>query len=409
VSATPGWHVVPEAMAMRADHAPDAHRWNCEPPTQFQAPSSVQAVPAVKAPEDDPEEEPVPVAAGAVAVDEPAPPAPEPEPEPEPVPAAPVAVVVARVVGAPPAAPVAVAEAEDEPAPAEPLTKTPPVTLLELEDETRELTTDTEAEMVVVCGMGTTAREPVVTVLKDEEEEVDEDEEGAAPPAAPLEGTGAGLVASDGETAAEDEDEEVGTVDVERVEDTYDVEVAATAAVVDAVVVVAPPAADEVVAPALPEAAPLATAAADPQEPLGVTVVWPAMELVLTSGPGLGNWMSTPAGVEQPSPVLATRMPGRALNATARFSTPSSSSSSRLAVALDVDEVPLPPIVTDAQFMYISRLPTLLNHVQAKSAEPVVTSEGIVKSQLDVPVGGQPPTYDWMTVKVFPLSNESEA
>lgn len=35
--------VVPEAMGMMADQAPEAHRWKLEPPMQFQFPSFVQA------------------------------------------------------------------------------------------------------------------------------------------------------------------------------------------------------------------------------------------------------------------------------------------------------------------------------------------------------------------------------
>jgi hypothetical protein len=47
VSLTPGWQLVPEAMAMVADHMPLAQRWNEDPAMQFQAPSFEHAVPAV--------------------------------------------------------------------------------------------------------------------------------------------------------------------------------------------------------------------------------------------------------------------------------------------------------------------------------------------------------------------------
>jgi hypothetical protein len=43
VSDMPGVQVVPAAIAMGADHTPEAQRWNEEPPAkQYQAPSFVQ-------------------------------------------------------------------------------------------------------------------------------------------------------------------------------------------------------------------------------------------------------------------------------------------------------------------------------------------------------------------------------
>lgn len=61
-----------------------------------------------------------------------------------------------------------------------------------------------------------------------------------------------------------------------------------------------------------------------------------------------------------------------------------------------------PWIVTCAQFMYISRLPILLNHVQANRASPLGASEGILKSYFLVI--GHPPSMDLITLNDFPLS-----
>jgi hypothetical protein len=61
-----------------------------------------------------------------------------------------------------------------------------------------------------------------------------------------------------------------------------------------------------------------------------------------------------------------------------------------------------PWIVTQAQFMYISRFPTSLNHVHAKRAFPEGAKDGIVKGY--VVVIGQPPIMLLMTLKVAPLS-----
>lgn len=61
-------HVVPGAMAMTADHRPDAQRWN-EPPLaeHTHAPSVVHAVPGVLVDPDEEEEEDEAAAAGAAA------------------------------------------------------------------------------------------------------------------------------------------------------------------------------------------------------------------------------------------------------------------------------------------------------------------------------------------------------
>lgn len=71
--------------------------------------------------------------------------------------------------------------------------------------------------------------------------------------------------------------------------------------------------------------------------------------------------------------------------------------------------------VTGAQFMYISRFPTLLNQVQASVALPDGRSVGMVKLYVSgstapgLPDGafpgvffmGQPPTMEWMTLNVL--------
>ena len=104
----------------------------------------------------------------------------------------------------------------------------------------------------------------------------------------------------------------------------------------------------------VPEPEPLPEPVA--QDPTGAAV--PALSLV-TSGPGLGNRRSDDSRVVQPVPVLATNISGRAEKATAAVPEPA-------------------VIVTLAQFMYISRFPTLLNQVQAKTAGPAFASAGTV-------------------------------
>lgn len=59
-------------------------------------------------------------------------------------------------------------------------------------------------------------------------------------------------------------------------------------------------------------------------------------------------------------------------------------------------------MVTCAQFMYISRLPILLNQVHASRASPLGASEGILK--LYFFGRGQPPMMDLITFQVLPLS-----
>lgn len=114
------------------------------------------------------------------------------------------------------------------------------------------------------------------------------------------------------------------------------------------------------------------------------------VEVWSTSGPGLGNMRSTISVVAHPFPTLATNMAGRWL--------------------IGVEGVPLPAVtVMAAQFMYISRLPILLNHDHAKRASPAGVSTGNVKSKDPDGEMGQFPIYDMMTVHVLPLSKEREA
>ena len=128
-----------------------------------------------------------------------------------------------------------------------------------------------------------------------------------------------------------------------------------------------------------------------PEGPHAPPVGGPSLAWLITwrSEPGLGNLMSVLSGVWQSTPLtLATMMSGL------------------LARVLE----PLPVMVTGAQFMYISRLPVLLNQVHAKMASPAFVSAGTVKSKSPGPEGlTQPPSMDLMTLKVFPLSKESES
>lgn len=87
-------------------------------------------------------------------------------------------------------------------------------------------------------------------------------------------------------------------------------------------------------------------------------------ESMVTSGPRSGNMRSLPSMVEQPLPTLATNMAGRELMGSE-------------APRFFLEAPPL--MVTTAQFMYISRLPTLLNQDQAKTASPEGVSAGMTK------------------------------
>ena len=84
----------------------------------------------------------------------------------------------------------------------------------------------------------------------------------------------------------------------------------------------------------------------------------------VTSGPGSGNVVSVPSIVVQPFPRLATKSDGREEKKILPQSL-----LARLPLA---DAV----MVTDAQSMYISRLPTSLNQVQANIAAPWGASQG---------------------------------
>lgn len=115
-----------------------------------------------------------------------------------------------------------------------------------------------------------------------------------------------------------------------------------------------------------------------PQAPVG------GADLVLftsTSGPGFGKMTSEDSTVVQPLPMLAVKIVGRLEK---------ESDGPRLAILMPL---PPPPTVTTAQFMYISRFPIVLNHVQANTASSVRgVSLGSVNRKLLDPCRGQEPT-----------------
>jgi hypothetical protein len=125
-------------------------------------------------------------------------------------------------------------------------------------------------------------------------------------------------------------------------------------------------------------AAPPVPAVAEPDSP--ATAAWQALPLGLdnalavanpscsTESPGFGKRRSVESTVRQPFPMFAVNISGRASNAEV-------SRASNSSLLLDDD----PVRVTGAQFMYISRLPTLLNQVHARVALPVGTVSGILK------------------------------
>lgn len=82
--------------------------------------------------------------------------------------------------------------------------------------------------------------------------------------------------------------------------------------------------------------------------------------LISKEDPGLGNLTFLFAGVVHPLPTFAMYNAGRLLY-------------------LVLSLAPEPVILIGAQFMYISRLPTLLNHVQANTASPAGRAFGILK------------------------------
>lgn len=122
-----------------------------------------------------------------------------------------------------------------------------------------------------------------------------------------------------------------------------------------------------------------------------------ALGLLFTTrlGPGSGSCTSLLPTVVHWFPILAKKIGGRSEKAVSR-----GPRAFRL-------ELP-PAIVTLAQFMYISRFPSLLNQLQAKSAAPDAASDGIVKSKLPLVMTGQSPSMDPIVVKVFPLSYDRE-
>lgn len=111
-----------------------------------------------------------------------------------------------------------------------------------------------------------------------------------------------------------------------------------------------------------------ATAAAHPV-PVGVARAATFVDPPSCSreSPGFGKRTSFESAVVHPLPMFAVNMFGRALKAAVSRLI----SIARLVVAEEKE--------TGAQFMYISRLPILLNHVQASVALPVGKLVGIVK------------------------------
>ncbi len=136
-----------------------------------------------------------------------------------------------------------------------------------------------------------------------------------------------------------------------------------------------------------------ACAGPEPEVPIPLTALQVPMtslalvETFLRSGPVSVKVTSADAYVSQPFLRLATKMEGREENEVL----------ARLVL-------PDPETVTDAQFMYISRLPRLLNQVHEKRAAPEGESDGILKSKVPPADVGHPPMYVWRTVKVFPES-----
>ena len=110
--------------------------------------------------------------------------------------------------------------------------------------------------------------------------------------------------------------------------------------------------------------------------------------------------------------TLATNMAGKEGVLRPESSGIAAKSVSLRAVSLLLD----PPVtLTDAQFMYISRLPTLLNQVHARVYAPGAMPAGIEKlyvsgsgvvAELSAPrlpatfLAGHPPSIEWMTIHV---------
>ena len=105
------------------------------------------------------------------------------------------------------------------------------------------------------------------------------------------------------------------------------------------------------------------------------------MPSLTTDSPAFSKVKSAPSAVLQASPMFATAISGS-------WSNP----------------LPEPPeTLMGAQFMYISRLPTLLNQVQAMVSWPSGSASGTLNPYvprgplLPEPVVGQPPSIEWMT------------
>ena len=93
-----------------------------------------------------------------------------------------------------------------------------------------------------------------------------------------------------------------------------------------------------------------------------------------TEAPGYGNCTSAESTVSQSVVgIFALNMPGK--DAVAR---PESSEMPRVSLRVAALFADPPLTLIDAQFMYISRLPILLNQVQAKVYDPGVIPWGMV-------------------------------
>lgn len=136
----------------------------------------------------------------------------------------------------------------------------------------------------------------------------------------------------------------------------------APAPVAEPAPVLAPPLDD----PAAPEPEPPAQLPAG-----GAEFPVPAFE---TESPGSGNWRSSDSVVVQPFPMFALNRSGNLLSRLKKVSSVAIRSVSFLRSLLFE-----PPVtVTGAQFMYISRLPILLNQVQARVYLPGLKPSGIL-------------------------------
>lgn len=120
--------------------------------------------------------------------------------------------------------------------------------------------------------------------------------------------------------------------------------------------------------------------------PIGSPSLSVILDAVSTSPPGLGITTS-PCGVVQPLPMLATNMSGNP----------------------ERPSPPVPVIVTAAQSIYISGVALVwANQVQAKITFPDVVSFGTVKEN-DFLGTGQPPINVLIALKVTPSSSEIDA